>query len=110
MSEETKDVQVILEDEKAILLDHEADGIKELDNQLPRWWVWLFYITIIFSAIYMVYYHVANADDGRDGYDVASCTTFGTALHRHRRAAGLCRSHRKEARSAHTKGALLTAP
>ncbi len=48
----------ILNDEKDIVLDHEADGIKELDNKLPRWWVWLFYITIIFSVIYLVYYHV----------------------------------------------------
>lgn len=61
MNEEMKDVQVVLEDEKAILLEHEADGIKELDNQLPRWWVWLFCITIIFSAIYLGYYHVADA-------------------------------------------------
>ncbi len=45
------------------LLDHEADGIKELDNLLPRWWVWLFYITIVFSAVYMVYYHVLRAGD-----------------------------------------------
>ena len=29
-----------------LLLDHEADGIKELDNLLPRWWVWLFYLTM----------------------------------------------------------------
>ncbi len=42
-----------------LLLDHEYDGIHELDNNLPRWWVWLFYITIIFSAVYLVYYHVA---------------------------------------------------
>ncbi len=41
-----------------LLLDHEADGIRELDNKLPRWWVWLFYGTIIFSAIYLSYYHV----------------------------------------------------
>lgn len=41
-----------------LLLDHEADGIRELDNNLPRWWVWLFYITIIFSAMYLCYYHV----------------------------------------------------
>lgn len=40
-----------------LLLDHEADGIRELDNNLPRWWVWLFYFTIIFAVIYMVYYH-----------------------------------------------------
>jgi cytochrome c oxidase cbb3-type subunit 3 len=46
-----------------LLLDHEYDGIQELDNNLPRWWVWLFYITIIFSAVYLVYYHVAKAGD-----------------------------------------------
>jgi cytochrome c oxidase cbb3-type subunit 3 len=44
-----------------LLLDHEYDGIQELDNSLPRWWVWLFYLTIIFSAVYLIYYHVAHA-------------------------------------------------
>ena len=43
-----------------LLLDHDYDGIQELDNKLPRWWVWLFYITIIFSAVYLVYYHVTR--------------------------------------------------
>jgi len=46
-----------------LLLDHEADGIKELDNNLPRWWVWLFYLTIIYSVIYVGYYHVFRAGD-----------------------------------------------
>lgn len=46
-----------------LLLDHEYDGIQELDNNLPRWWVWMFYITITFSAVYLVYYHVACAGD-----------------------------------------------
>jgi cytochrome c oxidase cbb3-type subunit 3 len=46
-----------------LLMDHEADGIRELDNKLPRWWVWLFYFTIIFAAVYMVYYHVLGAGD-----------------------------------------------
>ena len=51
-----------------LLLDHdEADGIRELDNNLPRWWVWLFYITIIFSAVYLIYYHVAKMGDLREG-------------------------------------------
>ena len=45
------------------LLEHEADGIRELDNLLPRWWVWLFYLTIMFAAAYLVYYHVLGAGD-----------------------------------------------
>lgn len=40
------------------LLDHDYDGIQELDNDLPRWWVWLFYLTIIWGVIYFAYYHV----------------------------------------------------
>ncbi len=35
---------------------HEWDGIKELNNPLPRWWVWTFYATILFSIGYMIYY------------------------------------------------------
>lgn len=46
-----------------LLLDHEADGIQELDNNLPRWWVWLFYLTIIFSVVYLGYYHVLGKGD-----------------------------------------------
>jgi cytochrome c oxidase cbb3-type subunit 3 len=48
---------------EASLLDHEIDGIRELDNLLPRWWVWLFNLTIVFSVIYMIYYHVAGVGD-----------------------------------------------
>jgi cytochrome c oxidase cbb3-type subunit III len=50
-------------DETAKEFNHEADGIKELDNLLPRWWVWLFYLTIIYSIFYMVYYHAIRAGD-----------------------------------------------
>ena len=46
-----------------LLMDHDVDGIQELDNLLPRWWVWLFYLTIIFGVIYMVYYHVLHVGD-----------------------------------------------
>lgn len=35
---------------------HEWDGIKELNNPLPRWWLWTFYATIIFSVGYIIYY------------------------------------------------------
>lgn len=40
------------------LLDHEADGIREFDNALPRWWLYGFYFTIILGALYLVNYHV----------------------------------------------------
>ncbi len=46
----------VLNDEKAILLDHEYDGIRELDHPLPEWWLWLFYLTIAFSIFYSAYY------------------------------------------------------
>ncbi len=39
---------------------HEYDGIRELDNRMPRWWLYLFYLTIIFSAVYLLGYHVTN--------------------------------------------------
>lgn len=42
--------------EEDILLDHDYDGIKELDNVLPPWWLYGFYITIVISGIY--YYNV----------------------------------------------------
>jgi cytochrome c oxidase cbb3-type subunit III len=46
--------------EQDIDLGHEYDGIRELDNSLPPWWLWLFYGTIIWSAVYLWYYHVSD--------------------------------------------------
>ncbi len=40
------------------LLDHDYDGIQELDNDLPPWWVWMFNLSIIFAVLYLLYYHV----------------------------------------------------
>jgi len=37
---------------------HEYDGIRELDNKLPPWWVWGFYATVVWGVIYLVYYHL----------------------------------------------------
>jgi len=34
-------------------LDHNYDGIKELDNDLPPWWLYGFYATMIFGVIYI---------------------------------------------------------
>ena len=46
------------EKERDILLDHNYDGIRELDNHLPPWWTALFYFTIVTGIIYMLVYHV----------------------------------------------------
>lgn len=59
-----------IEEEGEIILDHNYDGIKELDNNLPPWWVYSFYATIIFGVIYMVRYHVLNADDQFVEYEI----------------------------------------
>jgi cytochrome c oxidase cbb3-type subunit 3 len=52
---------VPLAEEKSIELDHNYDGIKELDNHLPPWWKWLFYGTIAWSVVYIVVYHVTDS-------------------------------------------------
>lgn len=40
--------------EETIIIDHDFDGIKELDNNLPPWWIYLFYATIVFAIIYHI--------------------------------------------------------
>jgi cytochrome c oxidase cbb3-type subunit 3 len=55
-----------VEDEKQLLMDHDYDGIKELDNNLPPWWKYLFYACIVFSAIYLVRYEIMGAPNQED--------------------------------------------
>lgn len=52
-----------IENEGQLLLDHDYDGIKELDNNLPPWWVYLFYGCIVFAAVYLVRYEILGADN-----------------------------------------------
>jgi cytochrome c oxidase cbb3-type subunit 3 len=47
-----------IEQEADILLDHDYDGIKELDNALPPWWKYGFYITILVAVFYLLKYEV----------------------------------------------------
>jgi len=52
---------VPVEKEETILLDHDYDGIRELDNFLPPWWKWLFYATILWGGGYLVAYHITGS-------------------------------------------------
>ncbi len=58
-----------IENEADLLLHHDYDGIKELDNKLPPWWVYMFYATIIFAGIYLVRFHVLGHDNQKMEFD-----------------------------------------
>ncbi len=60
---EKLNASVAIEEEASILMDHDYDGIKELDNNLPPWWKYGFYVTIIFGIIYLIHFHVTSTGD-----------------------------------------------
>ena len=55
-----------IEEEGEIILDHNYDGIKELDNNLPPWWLYAFYASIVFAVIYNVRYDILDGPDQAD--------------------------------------------
>ena len=55
-----------IEEEHEIILDHNYDGIKELDNDLPPWWLYGFYASILFAVIYLVKYEIFNGENQYD--------------------------------------------
>jgi len=54
---------VEIEKEAEIMLDHNYDGIEELDNDLPPWWKYGFYLTILVGIIYLFNFHVLHTGD-----------------------------------------------
>lgn len=54
--------------EEDVMLDHDYDGIRELDNVLPPWWLWGFYITIAISILYYVLIHIFGWYGQEDEY------------------------------------------
>lgn len=59
-----------MEKEQEIVLDHNYDGIRELDNTLPPWWVYMFYATIIFAVVYFVRYEVFDGTNQIEEYEI----------------------------------------
>jgi len=60
-----------IEEEQEIILDHNYDGIKELDNSLPPWWVYMFYITIVFAVVYLIRFEIMGGDTPEVEYEKA---------------------------------------
>ncbi|RMG60409.1 MAG: cytochrome C oxidase subunit III [Bacteroidetes bacterium] len=61
---------VPVEEEESIDMGHDYDGIRELDNNLPPWWKYGFYLTIVFAVVYLWYYHVSSDWSSRQEYEV----------------------------------------
>lgn len=60
-----------IQEEHEIILDHNYDGIMELDNKLPPWWVYGFYASILFAVIYLARYHVFDGINQNEEYELA---------------------------------------
>jgi cytochrome c oxidase cbb3-type subunit 3 len=60
---EKLNASVAIEKEEEIMFDHVYDGIRELDNDLPPWWKYGFYLTIVFAGAYLIHYHVISTGD-----------------------------------------------
>ncbi len=58
------------EEEDELILDHGFDGILELDNALPQWWVALFWLGTIYMVIYMVAYFTTDFAHPIDEYEM----------------------------------------
>lgn len=58
-----------IEEEHDVLLDHDYDGIKELDNVLPPWWVYLFYATIVFAFVYLIRFHIYDDYNQKEEFE-----------------------------------------
>lgn len=52
-----------IEEESTVMTDHAYDGIRELDNKLPPWWLYSFYATIVFAVVYIFHFHVFETGD-----------------------------------------------
>jgi len=51
-----------------VIEGHVYDGIKELDHPLPKWWVYLFYATIVYSVAYVAYYEFLGGPSHEEQY------------------------------------------
>lgn len=58
-------------DEKSLLLDHDYDGIQELNHPLPKWWNFIFYVSIFFGFAYVIYYEFLGGPSLKQEHNIA---------------------------------------
>lgn len=58
-----EDYEIDTQTNDLLIKDHSYDGIQELNNDLPPWWKWLFYLSIVFAIIYSIRLFVFHSDD-----------------------------------------------
>jgi cytochrome c oxidase cbb3-type subunit 3 len=64
------------------MFEHEHDGIREYDNPLPAWWTWLFILSVVFSVVYVGWYHLGVGPSIHDGYESEVATYYEHQLAR----------------------------
>jgi cytochrome c oxidase cbb3-type subunit III len=70
-------------DDQDHLLEHNYDGIQEYDNPMPRWWVYIFWVTIVFSVLYWL--NVPGVGNGKGriaNYNRDMAVAAAAAAHR----------------------------
>lgn len=60
---------IVKDDEKKLLLDHNYDGIQELNHPLPSWWSFIFYAAIIYSIGYFIYYQFLSGPSLKEEFN-----------------------------------------
>ncbi|MEQ8238086.1 MAG: cbb3-type cytochrome c oxidase N-terminal domain-containing protein [Cyclobacteriaceae bacterium] len=60
---------VPLAQENTVMTDHSYDGIRELDNRLPPWWLYGFYATIVFGIIYLTNVFILDGPSQKEEYE-----------------------------------------
>jgi len=75
-----------IEEESEIILDHNYDGIRELNNKLPPWWVYMFYASIVFAIVYMLRFQVFH-DYNQDEEYLAEVTLAKAEIEAYKKTA-----------------------
>jgi cytochrome c oxidase cbb3-type subunit III len=76
MKNENKTELDVRKDEEHLLIDHNYDGIQELNHPLPSWWNIIFWVAIAYSIGYFVYYQFLSGPSLREEFNVNYATVL----------------------------------